>query len=416
VTDPAVTADAELAARHQPILRLDRNEPYAPVLVGYTVFRQPGASPSSKFAIEPIGSATIEYAVYYDWDIGHLYDLEHVWVHVAADGAVIAVEASAHGRREPMVVQPGLPEMDGPRPVLYVEPGKHAHWADPQVMRERAGEMLGLQCGDLAGHEGVHRGNPFYAAGSYEFSALHDRLARLKMQGVRFIPRFEFPPPTGEPTLLPWAEAADAIAARVNALLGRLEAEVPHLRAILLDCGDTLVDEGTEVKPAGSEVVISGELIAGARETIAALKTRGYSLILVADGPRETFQNLLGQHGLWDAFDGHVISGDVGALKPSARMFDAALAAAGLARADARQTVMVGNNLSRDIRGANALGINSIFFSWTDRRVRIPADAAETPDFIITALAQLPALLDRIELTLPYRAPGFVDFRTEAAS
>jgi putative hydrolase of the HAD superfamily len=97
-------------------------------------------------------------------------------------------------------------------------------------------------------------------------------------------------------------------------------------------------------------------------------------------------------------------------------MFDAALAAAGLTRADARQTVMVGNNLSRDIKGANALGITSIFFSWTDRRVRIAADAAETPDFVITALSQLPELLDRIELTLPFRAPAFVDFRTEAAS
>jgi putative hydrolase of the HAD superfamily len=416
VIDPTATVDAELAARHLPILRLDRNEPYAPVLVGYTVFRQVGKSPSSKFTIEPADGATIEYAIYYDWDIGHLYDLEHVWVHLDGGGGVIAVEASTHGRREPMAAHSGLPEMNGQRPVLYVEPGKHAHWADPQAMQEGAGEMLVAQCGEVAGHEGVHRGNPFFAAGKYKISPLHDRLARLKMQGDRFAPSFEFPTTGQAPALLPWPQLAEIIPARVEAALGRLEAEVPHLRAIFLDCGDTLVDEGTEVKLAGNEVVVSGELIAGAGETIAALKGRGYRLILVADGPRQTFQNLLGQHGLWDGFDGHVISEDVGALKPSARMFDAALAAAGLTRADARQTVMVGNNLSRDIKGANALGITSIFFSWTDRRVRIAADAAETPDFVITALSQLPELLDRIELTLPFRAPAFVDFRTEAAS
>jgi phosphoglycolate phosphatase-like HAD superfamily hydrolase len=409
-------ADADLAARHLPILRLDRNEPYAPLFAGYTVFRGPGASPSSKFAIGPIGSTTIEYAIYYDWDIGHLYDLEHVWVHLGADGAVAAVEASAHGRREPMVVQSGLPEMAGPRPMLYAEPGKHAHWADPRAMREQAGEMLAMQCGALAGHEGVHRGNPFFAAGKYEISPRHDRLARLKMQADRFAPTFDFPGAGQDAALVPWQDLADAIPTRVKAQLGRLEAEVPHLKAVFLDCGDTLVDESTEVKLAGSDIVVSGELVAGASATIFALKARGYSLILVADGPRETFHNLLGQHGLWDAFDAHVISADIGALKPSERMFDAALAAAGLTRADARQTVMVGNNLARDIRGANALGITSIFFSWTDRRTRLPADMAETPDFVISALAQLPALLDRIELTLPYRAPAFVEFRVEAAS
>lgn len=413
---PASMADADLAARHLPILRFDRNEPYYPAFAGHTVFRQPGASPSSKFIVEPIGAAAIEYAIYYDWDIGHLYDLEHVWVHLDADGAVAAVEASAHGRREPMAVHSGLPEMDGPRPVLYAEPGKHAHWADPLAMREGARDLLVAQCGELAGHEGVHRGNPFFAAGRYDVSARDDRLARLKMQADRFTPSFDFAGAGQAPTLIPWPELAETIPARVNAQLGRLAAEVPHLRAIFLDCGDTLVDEGTEVKLAGSEVVVSGDLVAGARETIAALRARGYSLILVADGPRRTFRNLLGQHDLWDAFDAHVISEDVGALKPSEKMFDAALASAGLTRADARQTVMVGNNLARDIRGANALGITSIFFSWTDRRARLPADAGDTPDFVIGSLNELPALLDRIELTLPWKAPAFIERRIEAAS
>jgi FMN phosphatase YigB (HAD superfamily) len=62
---------------------------------------------------------------------------------------------------------------------------------------------------------------------------------------------------------------------------------------------------------------------------------------------------------------------------------------------------MVGNNLERDIAGANGVGIGSIFFSWSDRRSRVPAAPLQRPDHVITALSQLPGLLESIELALP---------------
>lgn len=43
------------------------------------------------------GSFVIEYAIYWDWDIGHHYDLEHLWVYIGADGEVEKFEGSAHG-------------------------------------------------------------------------------------------------------------------------------------------------------------------------------------------------------------------------------------------------------------------------------------------------------------------------------
>lgn len=173
-----------------------------------------------------------------------------------------------------------------------------------------------------------------------------------------------------------------------------------HIKAVFLDCGDTLVDEGTEIKRPGTEVVLEAELLPGARETVIALSEAGYRLVLVADGPRETFENILGYHGLWEAFEAHVISSDVGEPKPSKRMFDAALAAVNLGTADRRHVVMVGNNLARDIRGANAAGLISVFLSWSDRRSRIPADASEEPHHVIEAINELPRLLERIELSL----------------
>lgn len=402
-------ADDLLAGRHLPILRLDAREPYRPTRAGYTVFRAPGQSPSSKFFVEPRGAATIEYAIWYDWDIGHLYDLEHVWVHLDAKGEVAAVEASAHGRREPMMLPGGQLPVAGCRPVLFTEPGKHAHWADAATLAAEAGDRLRALCGPLAGIEAVHRGNPFAQGGAYRVPKSADRLARLKMQNDRFVPSFSFSASSedGEGMQpLPWPELAAFIPARVEALMAELPGSVPHVKAVFLDCGDTLVDEGTEIKRPGTEVVLSAELLPGARETVLALRDAGYPLVLVADGPRETFENVLGHHGLWDAFDAHVISGDIGELKPSPKMFDAALLAAGLEGANRRDVVMVGNNLSRDIKGANDCGLTSIFFSWSDRRTRLPAEASEVPDFVITAIDDLPPLLDRIEQTMRFHFTG----------
>ncbi|KRA98376.1 hypothetical protein ASD83_10360 [Devosia sp. Root685] len=180
----------------------------------------------------------------------------------------------------------------------------------------------------------------------------------------------------------------------------------PHFAAIFLDCGDTLIDERTEQKLPGSEVVVKADLIPGAKEMMDALKAAGHKLILVADGPRQTFVNMLTHHGLWEHFDAHIISEDVGVHKPDPAMFDAALKAAGLTRADASRTVMVGNNLSRDICGANALGITSIFMAWSTLRTHEPANPSEVADYRINSPAELPALLDRLEALIQFRVPS----------
>lgn len=178
-----------------------------------------------------------------------------------------------------------------------------------------------------------------------------------------------------------------------------------RFKAIFLDCGDTLIDERTEEKLPDSEVVIRADLIPGAKEMMDSLKAAGHKLILVADGPRQTFVNMLTHHGLWDHFDAHIISEDVGVHKPDARMFDAALAAAGLTRDDTWRTVMVGNNLSRDICGANALGITSIFMAWSTLRTHEPANPSEVPDYRIETPAELPGLLEKLEALTKYRVP-----------
>ena len=166
------------------------------------------------------------------------------------------------------------------------------------------------------------------------------------------------------------------------------------LLALCLDCGDTLVDEGTEVKEG--EVSLRAQLIPTAEKLLHTLKARGYPLALVADGPTATFQNNLGPYGLFELFDAYAISGEVGVQKPDARMFTVAMDALGIAREDYDKVIMVGNNLARDIRGANQLGMISVWLDWSPRYPRTPASAIEIPRYTIARPIDLLNVIDDV--------------------
>ncbi|MEO7913228.1 MAG: HAD family hydrolase [Roseiflexaceae bacterium] len=172
-----------------------------------------------------------------------------------------------------------------------------------------------------------------------------------------------------------------------------------QLRAICFDFGDTLADEASEEKDAAS-VTLRAELIPGAAELIHELKQRGYPLALVADGYPGTYRNVLTQHGLYDCFDVFAISEEVGVVKPDARMFAHALDLLDVPPDAYARTVMVGNHLERDIKGANALGMISVWLDWAPRRPKIPADDSELPAFTIRTPLELLAVLEQIEQRL----------------
>jgi putative hydrolase of the HAD superfamily len=166
--------------------------------------------------------------------------------------------------------------------------------------------------------------------------------------------------------------------------------------AVCWDCGDTLVDEGSETFDAAG-VVVDSALIPGAAEAVRSLKAAGYPQALVADGRAASFRNILRQHGLDDLFDAEAISEEVGVVKPDARMFRRALDRLGVAPADYARVVMVGNNLARDIKGANALGMISVWLDWAPRRSKTPADPSEIPSHRITRPDEVIALIARLE-------------------
>ncbi|TVR61145.1 MAG: HAD family hydrolase [Spirochaetaceae bacterium] len=165
---------------------------------------------------------------------------------------------------------------------------------------------------------------------------------------------------------------------------------------VFLDCGDTLADEGTEIKNK-NEVTLRARMIPGAARTVRKLKRKGYTLALVADGPRGTFENILKPRGLFELFDAHAISREVGVEKPDGRMFLAALNALNIPPEQFKNVVMVGNNLFRDIKGANDLGLVTVWLDWAPRRSKTPADPSEVPDFTIKKPFELIRIIERLE-------------------
>jgi FMN phosphatase YigB (HAD superfamily) len=161
--------------------------------------------------------------------------------------------------------------------------------------------------------------------------------------------------------------------------------------AVLFDLGDTLMIEESEVKDAEG-TTLRADLIPGTAEALHWFKNRGYGLALVADSRPNTPVNVLRLHGLLHIFDHLAISEVVGAEKPDERIFRSGLEALGIPRNDYGRVAMVGNNLERDVVGANRLGLISVFFHWNDRRRSLPLTAEEEPRYEVSSARELVSL------------------------
>ena len=173
-----------------------------------------------------------------------------------------------------------------------------------------------------------------------------------------------------------------------------------HRVILFTDIGDTIIDEGTEIRAVPGGVVSRADCLPGARETMLSLYEQGYTIAMVADGLVQSFHNTMTQHGLDHIFAAKAISEAVGVEKPDARMFQSAMGQLGLTEADKPRILMIGNNLAKDIVGANAFGIRSAFLRLSPRYRHEWQSDAETPDYVLDRPEELPALLRQIEREL----------------
>ena len=137
--------------------------------------------------------------------------------------------------------------------------------------------------------------------------------------------------------------------------------------------------EETEVKDE-TFTTLRADLYPGMKDAVLLLKEYGYILALVADTRPGTYKNVLTQHGLYDVFSAFAISEELETAKPDPKMFRHVLDTLNIAPEDA---VMCGNHLTRDVGGANALGMTTIWFHWNERYATKPANQLELPDYTV---------------------------------
>ncbi|MDD9985436.1 MAG: HAD family hydrolase [Spirochaetaceae bacterium] len=122
-------------------------------------------------------------------------------------------------------------------------------------------------------------------------------------------------------------------------------------------------------------------------DTLVALHG-SWRLAILTNGTPGLQREKIAGSGLAHYFDAVTVAGEVGVGKPDPRAFSAALEAAG---ARPGQTVMVGDNLRRDVQGAQQAGMRAFWLNRTGRKPELDV----MPDAEMTATSELPALLRR---------------------
>jgi putative hydrolase of the HAD superfamily len=136
------------------------------------------------------------------------------------------------------------------------------------------------------------------------------------------------------------------------------------------------------------------DTVAGAAETLAALKARGFGVGLISNTgrtPGSVLRSILGQLGLAESIDAMVFSNEHGHCKPRPSIFEELRRALGVPY---YEMVFVGDNLYADVHGAQSCGMRAVLFDPPtrgtavappfDHGLRIVADARVTslPDLL----------------------------------
>jgi putative hydrolase of the HAD superfamily len=168
---------------------------------------------------------------------------------------------------------------------------------------------------------------------------------------------------------------------------------------IFTDSGDTIIDEATQVRDEHG-IVLHADFIPGADEVLKTLHDEGYTVALVADGEWDSFQNVYRENGLGYCFDAWIVSEVVGKQKPEPIMFETAYEKLGLTEADKKRIVMIGNNLKKDIAGANRQGLISVWLDWSPRYFHTVEEPDWQPDYTVKTPAELLPLLNELNAKL----------------
>lgn len=126
-----------------------------------------------------------------------------------------------------------------------------------------------------------------------------------------------------------------------------------------------------------------------ARDILESLRTSGYPIGIITNGPAETQRAKISLLGIDRLVDFAVVSGELGIEKPDPAIFAAALDLGGRAASEA---IFIGDALEFDILGAHRAGIRSI---WMNRAGDRPEEDDPVPDHTAANLGEVISILDR---------------------
>ncbi|GEP92858.1 putative hydrolase of the HAD superfamily [Chitinophaga terrae (ex Kim and Jung 2007)] len=121
-----------------------------------------------------------------------------------------------------------------------------------------------------------------------------------------------------------------------------------------------------------------------AKETLEYLADKGYPIHMITNGFEETQLLKMRNSGI-EHFFTHIITSELaGSLKPYPQIFEFAISRAGT---HAMESIMIGDAMELDIKGAHGVGMDQVYFN----PAKPPSDFK--PTYVINHLKELKAIL-----------------------
>lgn len=214
----------DLALKYAPQILFDLNEPFYPELIGITIFKEDGVSNSFNrdIVLGDEVEMVIEYAIYWHFDIQHLFELEHVWIYIDIEGKVCDAEASFHGAFFKGLLR-DKSNLDGTHVKLYSQPGKHAFMPQKDIFYLIPN--LYEVNNELCGKDGLIVTD--VGRGRYKTNDAINSLVKEYMARFKFTPTMEF-----KKYVLPndifveWSELYDKIPQMIEKKLSEMKIEL----------------------------------------------------------------------------------------------------------------------------------------------------------------------------------------------